>query len=397
MSKIALSGSASGSGTFTLAAPNSDSSYTLTLPAVSGGTLVSTDASGNVGIGTNSPGKKLSVVASGTDGIRVAQVSAAAGNDPIVELYHANNYGFRWRIDNNNADLHLDANTAGTYTNDVLTVLRTSGVVGIGVTPAGTAGKLDVIAAATGNQYSGVQTRAAAVGNGDGSTTVTVVRAVNSGGNQWANAVYTASSHLFNYGGSATVNEAMRIDSSGNLLVKKTSDDLSTPGFCASVQSSTFNGVSMIKGGGTWGTNLFVGRTASAGTGAYVEFWYNGTTNGTITTNGSTTSYNTSSDYRLKENIQPMQNALAVVQQLNPVTYTWKADGSDGQGFIAHELQAVVPDCVTGEKDAVDEEGNPVYQGIDTSFLVATLTKAIQEQQEQINQLKAEIATLKSA
>jgi hypothetical protein len=84
------------------------------------------------------------------------------------------------------------------------------------------------------------------------------------------------------------------------------------------------------------------------------------------------------------------------VAQLNPVTYNWKADGSDGQGFIAHELQAVVPDCVTGEKDAVDAEGKPVYQGIDTSFLVATLTKAIQEQQEQINQLKAEVAALKA-
>ena len=67
------------------------------------------------------------------------------------------------------------------------------------------------------------------------------------------------------------------------------------------------------------------------------------------------------------------------------------------QGFIAHELQAVCPQAVTGEKDAVDSEGKPVYQGVDTSFLVATLVKAIQEQQEQINQLRAEIAVLKGA
>lgn len=112
---------------------------------------------------------------------------------------------------------------------------------------------------------------------------------------------------------------------------------------------------------------------------------------GTIAVTTTSTTYNTSSDYRLKENIQPMTGALAKVAALKPCTYKWKADGSDGEGFIAHELAEVVPQCVTGEKDAVDEEGKPVYQGIDTSFLVATLTAAIQEQQTIINQLKARL------
>jgi hypothetical protein len=118
---------------------------------------------------------------------------------------------------------------------------------------------------------------------------------------------------------------------------------------------------------------------------------------GQIVVNTASTSYNTTSDYRLKENVQPMQNALATVAQLNPVNYTWKADGSAGQGFIAHELQAVVPDCVTGEKDAVDDDGNPRYQGVDTSFLVATLTKAIQELNAKVEGLQAEINALKGA
>jgi hypothetical protein len=65
--------------------------------------------------------------------------------------------------------------------------------------------------------------------------------------------------------------------------------------------------------------------------------------------------------------------------QLKPVTYTWKESGKTSQGFIAHELQAIVPECVVGEKDAVDKDGNPDYQNLDTSFLVATLTAAIQE------------------
>jgi len=82
---------------------------------------------------------------------------------------------------------------------------------------------------------------------------------------------------------------------------------------------------------------------------------------------------------------------------LKPCTYKWNADDSDGEGFIAHELAEVVPQCVTGEKDAVDADGNPQYQGIDTSFLVATLTAAIQEQNQLITQLTARISALESA
>jgi hypothetical protein len=114
------------------------------------------------------------------------------------------------------------------------------------------------------------------------------------------------------------------------------------------------------------------------------------------TVGGTSTTFSTSSDYRLKENVAPMTGALDRVAQLKPVTYKWKSNGSDGQGFIAHELAEVVPDCVVGEKDAVDAEGNPEYQGIDTSFLVATLTAAIQELNAKVDAQAAEIATLKA-
>jgi len=92
-----------------------------------------------------------------------------------------------------------------------------------------------------------------------------------------------------------------------------------------------------------------------------------------------------------------MTGALDKVALLKPVTYKWNVDGSDGQGFIAHELQEVIEGCVTGEKDAVDAEGNPQYQGIDTSFLVATLTAAIQEQQALIQSLTDRITALEAA
>lgn len=178
----------------------------------------------------------------------------------------------------------------------------------------------------------------------------------------------------------------MKIDSSGNLLVGTTSV---TP---------TGNGISMQPLAGGSFSRIEMGHASGVGSGnPYMAFHYAGNSIGSITQNGTTAvAYNTSSDYRLKENIQPMQNALDVVAQLNPVTYTWKADGSDGQGFIAHELQAVVPDCVTGEKDAVDAEGNPVYQGIDTSFLVATLCKAIQELNAKVDAQAELIAALQA-
>ncbi len=125
--------------------------------------------------------------------------------------------------------------------------------------------------------------------------------------------------------------------------------------------------------------------------GYLMSFCLQGSEKGSIYQNTSSTSYNTSSDYRLKENIAPMTGALNRVAQLKPCTYTWKINGSDGEGFIAHELAEVVPQCVTGEKDAVDAEGNPVYQGIDTSFLVATLTAAIQELKAEVDSLKAQL------
>jgi hypothetical protein len=184
--------------------------------------------------------------------------------------------------------------------------------------------------------------------------------------------------------------ESMRINSNGNLLVGTTTQT-ATP-----VQG-------VILGGADSSSGVYIGHANGTSSGNYyMAFSYNGSAIGSITQNGTTNvAYNTSSDYRLKENIQPMQNALATISQLKPVTYKWKTDGSDGQGFIAHELQAIVPDCVTGDKDAVDAEGNPVYQGIDTSFLVATLTAALQEtkalldtQAETINALTARIVAL---
>ena len=197
-------------------------------------------------------------------------------------------------------------------------------------------------------------------------------------------------------GGNAAKSEAMRIDSSGNVLVGCTT--IPTSG------GATSYGIGFQPGIAVAGTTTITYRTNTNSASDFSFFYSPSGLAGYIRITGAATAYTSVSDYRLKENIVPMTGALDKVAQLKPVTYKWKADGSDGQGFIAHELQEVVSDCVTGEKDAVetytDEDGIEQTrikpQGIDTSFLVATLTAAIQEQQTIINDLKARIETLEA-
>ena len=217
---------------------------------------------------------------------------------------------------------------------------------------------------------------------------------------QWSNAsnncYIAASSGTLQFAtGTGGYVERARIDSSGNLLVGTTSQVGFNGGAGANINANGAfrNGVSGSGDSSAW---------QRSSTGNYLAFFYgalnsNPSTVGSINTNGTNTTYSTSSDYRLKEDIQPMTGALAKVAALKPVTYKWKSTGEASEGFIAHELAEVVPDAVTGEKDAVSEDGSIKPQGIDTSFLVATLTAAIQEQQALIQSLTQRIAALEGA
>ena len=188
---------------------------------------------------------------------------------------------------------------------------------------------------------------------------------------------YTASTAA-----STAFTERMRITNAGAVCIGHTSaaGGANVPSLTVKSSSAADQCVNLWNSG-TSGTRWYM----YFGTGSTF------TATGSITTDGSTTSYTTTSDYRLKENIQPMTNALSRIMSLKPCTYQWKSNGDYAEGFIAHELAEVCPQAVTGIKDdvkiieTVDEQGNtvqqevPVYQGVDSSFLIACLVSAIQE------------------
>jgi hypothetical protein len=152
-------------------------------------------------------------------------------------------------------------------------------------------------------------------------------------------------------------------------------------------------------------TNTKTGVTSSAmvfsnavSGGAYrVRFDANSATRGDIRVTTSSVAYNTTSDARLKENVVDLDGAIDRVKQIPVHRFNFIANPDETvDGFLAHEVQAVVPEAVSGTQDEVDEDGNPVYQGIDQSKLVPLLTAAIKEQQALIEDLQTRIAALEA-
>jgi uncharacterized Zn ribbon protein len=182
-----------------------------------------------------------------------------------------------------------------------------------------------------------------------------------------------------------------RINKNGNVLVGTTDT-------FAHVSSSSGEGLSIsgqynaYYGSRSGGELMQLNRQTSNG--EIIRFRKDGTIVGNISVTSSATSYNTTSDYRLKTDVQPMTGATERLKALKPVNFEWISSGTRVDGFIAHEVQEIVPEAISGEKDAVDEDDNPDYQGIDQSKLVPLLTAAIQEQQQIIEDLKSQNESL---
>jgi hypothetical protein len=184
--------------------------------------------------------------------------------------------------------------------------------------------------------------------------------------------------------GASSPTERMRILSTGSVLFSTDTE--------ASITSATANGHMWYESTQSWASS----RSTTGGASHFVFYNPNGVV-GTIQTSASATSYNTSSDYRLKENVTPVTDGITRLQQLKPSRFNFIADSDRTvDGFLAHEVQTIVPEAITGEKDAVDDEGNPEYQGIDQSKLVPLLTAALQEAIGEIESLKARVAALET-
>ena len=324
------------------------------------------DASGNVGIGTTGPSQLLDIV----------------GTTPIINIQGGattNARGLQFKYG------------ASTITGS-LTNFGGTGETALSGGASGSSGYF-----LTFKTDGSERMRIAETGNvGIGTSSPSQKLQVNDAGNVTFQLTKTgvASFTLTNNGTSGTVlnvesvpmifntanTERMRITSAGKLLVGATSS-------LTNNETSQFNsvGASAVAINATTGVNL-------------LNWYYNGTLVSAVSTNGTTITYGVGSDYRLKENIKPLTNGLDKVLQLRPSTWDWQESFGQGssQGFVAHELQEVIPEAVAGEKDAVNEDGSIKAQQVDTSFLVATLTAAIQEQQVLITQLQADVAALKA-
>jgi hypothetical protein len=343
-----------------------------------------------VGIGTASPAGKLQVTGSSASFIL---------NTSGTEFYNTN--AGTVKIYASNAAGALALSAGGRDAGDLF--INSSGNVGIGMTPsnilditqnqnssatskilnnsAGTGARVDIVAA-----NGTAQSQLTTFGTGYSTSGIfrangTLVYATGAGGltlsTDTAQPIYFATNQT----------ERARIDSSGNLLVGRTS--IVNPASSSDVGLTLAAQYNVIQAFRDSNNAMEVGRQGNNG--PAVVFYKAGVSVGDISVTGSTTSYNSGSDYRLKNITGLLTSSGAFIDALKPKVGTWKADGSKFVGFIAHEFAEVSPSSVSGEKDAVDADGNPKYQAMQASSaeVIANLVAELQSVRQRLAALEA--------
>jgi hypothetical protein len=375
--------------------------------ATSGAEKLRIDSSGKVGIGTDSPTGKLQI--NGSDGALFAMRTTGDTSNQVMGTQYLNNSGvvtaqtFATGDSSSSSVFRIKAIGAidliggDIGVTGALPDLRVTadGKVGIGTSDPSTPRRMDVVGSASDTYLSTnsiTDNVVARIRNGSDSNTAQRYGGISleSGNAQFAlQTVQTGT-----YGGALTIKtrtgassyaERMRIDANGFFAVgPNLTTDATNVGdedqFCIRDSNRIFSAIS-----GTF--NIFSRRGS---TGEIIQFRYNSTAVGEIRTDGSSTSYVTSSDHRLKENVTADWDATTRLKQLNPVRFNFIADADTTvDGFLAHEVQSVVPEAISGTHNEVDDDGNPVYQGIDQSKLVPLLVKTIQELEARITALES--------
>jgi len=419
MSSVKIQGSATGTANFTIAVPDGTSTdRTIELPDAAG-SFVTANASGDVavtgdltvdtntlyvdsannriGVGTSSPSRQLSIIDSTNPFLQLALSTDAAANNGLEIVMDASGAYFQNR--ENTPTIFSTNNTERMR-------IASDGSVGIGTSSPSNYYANHLVVDIGSSAQSGITIVSDTSNQGmfafaDGTT----------GDQRYRGAIdynHSNDSMAFLAGGA----EAMRV-SGGNLIVGTTSGS-------ARINSYYTGGTAYSAKINASGSGMEVSSEGFSNTMTALSFRTNYGAVGSITC-GSSTAYNTSSDYRLKENVTELTGAIDRVKQLPVHRFNFIVDPDKTvDGFLAHEVADVVPEAVTGTKDAMkteeyevtpavlDDDENvvteavmgtrevPDYQGIDQSKLVPLLTAAIKEQQALIEDLQTRLATLEA-
>jgi hypothetical protein len=425
MSKVALSGNVLGTGTVTLASPNTNSTVTLNLPAVNG-TLNTSGAVNEVPAGTvSAPSifptgdtntgiffpaadtiafteggvESMRIDSSGNVGVGVTP-SAWGGGAKALQIgsYGAfSQLGTTLNIGNN---FYYDG-TNSVYVNTATATLyqQSVGQHRWYTAPSGTAGNAISFSQKMLLDSSALSVNGVITTDNQG-TSSSQIRAVNSGGTfyhgldantgaSFGSAYAAALWHTGNFPMIFATNnqERMRITGSG-LVGIGASPIADSQLYSRNGTSGAFAGTFANFSAGGYGISIGSDSTT------FAIFYPSGSRAGggvgSITTNGTNTTYGTSSDYRLKNITGDLIESGAFIDALKPKVGTWKSNGSPFVGFLAHEFAEVSPSSVSGEKDAVDKKGNPEYQGMQASSseVMANIIAELQSLRKRVAELE---------
>ena len=347
-------------------------------------TQMTLDNSGNVGIGTSSPASLIHGM-SGDLFLTANSTSADSGQGIYFQsttsgwaTSGAHGAIFGKRVDGSNGYLRFDTRSGGTLTEAMR--IDSSGNVGIGTSSPST--------------FNGTGSKLA-VGSGAGN-----VAALFSDATYYTLGIKhtgVGSEAVGMFGGTSGSALALMTNNTERLRIDSSSGDV---GIGITSYTSYGSRLTVSENGGSSSAMIGCVNTATSGTRRQIDF-FDGSSNtrrGSIQTDGSNTSFNTSSDYRLKENVSYSWDATTRLKQLKPARFNFIADANKTiDGFLAHEVSSVIPSAVSGEKDAVDENGNIDPQSIDHSKLVPLLVKTIQELEARIDSLETRLTALEGA
>jgi hypothetical protein len=346
--------------------------------SISISTADTTGSSGSISITT---GNSTVSGAPGSVNISAGSTASATGGDVIINAGGGTTNGtvYLQSAMGNNGGISLGSTSSTTAVNGNLTVGGGFGSTGVSITTAGNIqadGSLDV-------------------GGGFGSTGVTITTA----GNIQADGSLEVGGG-FGFSGATISNAgALSLDASINagshiLSVGRTSS------VTEQVGGFYLNSNGSLSATRDNGTPLYSHRYGSiTGNQDMIQFVYKGNLSGTITTtSGGTPQFAGTSDYRMKTDITPITDAIERMKKAKVYTFYKNIDPSHTlqTGFIAHELAEVQPDVVIGEKDAVDNDGNPIYQQVMETKLIPVMAQAINDLIGMVEKLALEVEKLKT-